>query len=80
MRFAARRVLRDGRKMLHAAHMLCWLARHADVNRLNNLMGHTSPEMLFRHYNKAVTRKRARGFWKIEPPATKSKIIAMAAA
>jgi hypothetical protein len=43
-------------------------------------MGHTSPEMLFRHYNKAVTRKRARGFWKIEPPATKSKIIATAAA
>ena len=58
----------------------CWLASHSDVNRLNNLMGHTSPEMLFRHYNKAVTRKQAKGFWKIEPPSTKSKIIAMAAA
>ena len=46
----------------------CWLAAYSDVNRLNNLIGHTSPEMLWRHYHKAVTQKQARGFWKIEPP------------
>jgi integrase len=53
----------------------CWLAVHADVNRLNYLMGHTSPEMLWRHYHKAVTQKQARGFWKIEPPPDKSRKI-----
>jgi integrase len=53
----------------------CWLAIHSDVNRLNNLMGHTSPEMLWRHYHKAVTQKQARGFWKIEPPPLKSRKI-----
>ena len=51
----------------------CWLAIHSDVNRLNNLMGHTSPEMLWRHYHKAVTQKQAKAFWKIEPPHLKSK-------
>jgi hypothetical protein len=39
------------------------------VNRLNNLMGHTSPAMLFKHYNRAVTQKQAREFWEIGPPA-----------
>ena len=53
----------------------CWLAVHSDVNRLNNLMGHTSPEMLWRHYHKAVTQKQAKGFWKIEPPPQKSRKI-----
>ncbi len=28
------------------------------------LMGHTSPEMLWRHYNRAVTQKHAKTFWK----------------
>ena len=46
----------------------CWLAIHSDVNRLNNLMGHTSPTMLWRHYHRAVTPQQARGFWRIEPP------------
>jgi integrase len=53
----------------------CWLAAHSDVNRLNNLMGHTSPEMLWRHYHKAVTQKQAKGFWKIEPPRYRSRKI-----
>jgi integrase/recombinase XerD len=45
-----------------------WLAANHDVNRLNNLMGHTSPTMLFKHYNRAVTQKNAKAFWKIRPP------------
>jgi integrase len=58
----------------------CWLAVHSDVNRLNNLMGHTSPEMLWRHYHKAATQKQAKEFWKIEPPTkSKSKIVGLAA-
>jgi integrase len=53
----------------------CLLAVHSDVNRLNYLMGHTSPEMLWRHYHKAVTQKQAKGFWKIEPPRDRSRKI-----
>jgi integrase len=50
-----------------------WLAVNHDVNRLNNLMGHTSPAMLWRHYHRAVTQKQAREFWKIEPPPVHSR-------
>jgi integrase len=58
----------------------CWLAIHSDVNRLNILMGHTSPEMLWRHYHRAVTQKQAKAFWKIEPPTkSKSKIVRLVA-
>jgi len=52
-----------------------WLAVHHDVNRLNNLMGHTSPAMLWRHYHRAVTQKHSKEFWKIGPPPTRSKKI-----
>jgi integrase len=57
----------------------CWLAAYADVNRLNNLMGHTSPAMLWRHYHKAVTQRQAASFWKIEPPKSRGKIVSFAA-
>ena len=51
-----------------------------DVNRLNNLMGHTSPAMLWRHYHKAVTQKHAAAFWSIEPPKVNGKTIRFVAA
>ena len=57
-----------------------WLATNHDVNRLNNLMGHTSPAMLWRHYHKAVTQKQASEFWKIEPPKVSGKTIRFVAA
>ena len=57
----------------------CWLAAYSDVNRLNNLMGHTSPAMLWRHYNKAVTQREAVSFWKIEPPKSSGNIVNFAA-
>jgi integrase/recombinase XerD len=52
-----------------------WLAVNHDVNRLNNLMGHTSPAMLWRHYHRAVTQQNATEFWKIEPPKIDGKTI-----
>src|SRR5207248_218252 len=52
-----------------------WLAANHDVNRLNNLMGHTSPAMLWRHYHKAVTQKHAAAFWSIEPPKVSGKTL-----
>jgi len=57
-----------------------WLAANHDVNRLNNLMGHTSPAMLWRHYHRAVTQKHAAAFWKIVPPKVDSKTIRFVAA
>jgi integrase len=58
-----------------------WLAVHQDVNRLNNLMGHTSPAMLWRHYHRAVTQRNAAAFWKIgPPPKTAGKTIRFVAA
>jgi integrase len=58
----------------------CWLAAYSDVNRLNNLMGHTSPAMLWRHYHRAVTQKNAASFWEIEPPKIDGKLIRFVAA
>jgi integrase len=52
-----------------------WLAANHDVNRLNNLMGHTSPAMLWQHYHRAVTQRHAAIFWKIEPPKVDGKTI-----
>jgi integrase len=57
-----------------------WLAANHDVNCLNNLMGHTSPAMLWRHYHKAVTQKHAAAFWSIEPPKLDGKPIRFLAA
>ena len=57
-----------------------WLAANHDVNRLNNLMGHTSPAMLWRHYHRAVTQRHAAAFWKIGPPKVDSKTIRFVAA
>jgi len=51
----------------------CWLAVFSNVDRLNYLMGHTSPAMLYKHYHRAVAQKQARGFWKIEPPRIQKK-------
>ena len=42
-------------------------------------MGHRSPEMLWRHYQKAVTQQQAASFWKIEPPKSRGNIINLAA-
>ena len=57
-----------------------WLAANHDVNRLNNLMGHTSPAMLWQHYHRAVTQKNAASFWKIEPPKVDGKTVRFVAA
>jgi hypothetical protein len=68
-----------GRIAPRATFASCWLAVRSDVNRLTNLIGHTSPKMLWRHYHKAVTQKQVKAFWKIEPlTKSKSKMIRLA--
>ncbi|MBA3353572.1 MAG: tyrosine-type recombinase/integrase [Blastocatellia bacterium] len=46
----------------------CWLAANTDQNMLNRFMGHKSPDMLYRHYHRAVTEREAKAFWQIGPP------------
>jgi integrase/recombinase XerD len=58
----------------------CHFAFYNDVDTLCRLLGHKSPVMLWEHYNKAVTQKRAAAFWKIEPPGKIGKMIRFAAA
>jgi integrase len=44
-----------------------WLAEHGDVDRLCLMLGHESPEMTFKHYAKAATKREAKKFWSILP-------------
>ena len=60
--------VQDGPRRTFASN---WLAKNHDVNRLNGLMSHTSPTMLFKHYNRAVTQRNAKAFWEIRPPRTR---------
>jgi hypothetical protein len=41
---------------------------YSDVDTLCQLLGHKAPAMLWEHYYKAVTKKQAAAFWKIDPP------------
>jgi len=57
----------------------CHLAFFNKVDRLCLLLGHKSPTMLWEHYYKAVTKKRAAQFWGIEPPKSRRNIVSFAA-
>ena len=53
-----------------------WMASHAnDVDKLVILTGHTSREVLWRHYYRAVARADAEKFWAIMPPGQAEKKI-----
>ena len=46
----------------------CWLAKYEDVNKLLLMSGHSSPQMLWRNYYRAVEKSEAEKFWSIYPP------------
>ena len=56
-----------------------WPKAPHKVDLLHRLLGHKSPAMLWEHYYKAVTKKRAAHFWEIEPPKRGGKIVSVAA-
>ena len=64
---------REGKKnwihqgMLHT-FCSCWLAKYEDVNKLLLMSGHSSPQMLWRNYYRAVEKSEAEKFWSIYPP------------
>jgi len=61
-------------------HSYCshWLAAYGDLNRLRANVGHRSPDLLFRHYHKAVRKAEAKKFWQIKPSAQLAKIRTIA--
>src|SRR5271165_46598 len=59
-------------------HSFCsyWMAAHAnDVDKLVILTGHTSREVLWRHYYRAVAGAEAQRFWAIMPPGQEERKI-----
>ena len=46
-----------------------FLSLNENVDRLLLNMGHTSTDMLWKHYHKAVTKKQAEAFWRLYPGA-----------
>ena len=50
-----------------------WLAMHDDIDRLCRFLGHANPEVTFRHYAKAATRREAEKFWAIMPRVRASR-------
>jgi hypothetical protein len=61
-------------------HSFCsyWLAVHKDVNKLVLLSGHTSPDVMWRHYHRGTTENEAKKFWAITPPKSADNIIQVA--
>ncbi|HAV14609.1 MAG TPA: hypothetical protein DCX06_14125 [Opitutae bacterium] len=54
------------------------LAAHADLNALQESMGHSTSEMILRHYKALVRKKDAVEFWSIRPDSTAPQIQATA--
>lgn len=65
------RVIKHGARHAFASY---WLAAHGDVDRLCLMLGHETPDMTFRHYAKAATKRDAEKFWQIAPGKAKNII------
>jgi len=52
-------------------HSYCsyWLAMHKDINKLVLQSGHTSVDIMWRHYHRGTTEAEAKKFWGIMPPS-----------
>lgn len=61
------RTIKHGARHCFASY---WLAQHGDINQLCRFLGHDDPEMTFKHYAKAATKREATKFWGIVPKAT----------
>lgn len=67
-------VIKHGPRHAFASY---WLAEHGDVDRLCLMLGHESPDMTFKHYAKAATKREAAAFWGIAPKRRRGgKIVA----
>lgn len=55
------------------------LAHQQDAPKTAFQLGHTSPKMLYAHYNGVVTPKDAAQWWQIAPPADYGNVVAFSA-
>jgi integrase len=62
-------------------HSFCsyFLAKNKDVNRLTLESGHTSPDVMWRHYHRGVNETQAEEFWSLMPPAELPNVISITA-
>jgi integrase len=56
--------IQDGLRHTFAS---AWLTAHRDSGELAIQMGHRSPDVLYRHYYRAMTRDEAGKFWALVP-------------
>jgi integrase len=52
------------------------LAHHQDAPKTAFQLGHTSPKMLYQHYNGVVSPKDAAQWWRIIPPTSLANVVA----
>ena len=90
-RIAAVKNLRDRLRELKAAaghghwvqdvmrhsYASCWLAQFGDINRLTLALGHTSTNMLWRHYHASTSQADAALYWAIVPSVKPTNIVAI---
>ena len=52
-----------------------WATLHDNVDKLLFMLGHSSLEMLRRHYRKAVPREQALKYFAIRPPVAPENVV-----
>jgi integrase len=57
-----------------------WCGLHDNVDRLLFMLGHSSLEMLRRHYRRAVPTEQAKKYFSILPPASAENVVPFASA
>ena len=68
--------IQDAMRHSYASH---WLKAYDDKDKLLGYMGHATDDMLINNYLRAVDRKTAARYWKIEPPKAPGNVVSMVA-
>jgi integrase len=69
-----------GGSLLRHSYASYWCVLHDNVDRLLFMLGHSSLEMLRRHYRRAVPVEQAKKYFSILPPAPAENVIPISAA
>lgn len=63
--------------VMRHSYASCWLAQFGDINRLTLALGHTSTDMLWRHYHASTSQADAALYWAIVPSVEPTNIVAI---
>ena len=66
--------IQDVMRHSYASH---WLKAYEDKGRLFGYMGHATDDMLIDNYLRAVDRKTAAQYWKLEPPLSPLNVASL---